>query len=290
MTTVVHIDKNPDPFLARAGALIKASPAEHNLILSMCQSAAGKIARGTPCGTLFMTVTADDGSVLQAAVMSPSRNLVLSQAFVAGDVAIPALAEKLAAEKISFPGIVGPSDVASAFAQGWSDATQQRFNEYMDQIIYSLREVIEPRSTGGVVRPARDTEEELIASWMKDFARESLPKAEWMTDTESRTRAQERIGAGSVYVLDVAGKPVAQAAIAGTTDVARVSMVYTPEESRGRGYASAIVARISQHALDEGCAMCCLYADARNPVSNSIYRKIGYEFVGRSSLYVVEKL
>lgn len=65
-------------------------------------------------------------------------------------------------------------------------------------------------------------------------------------------------------------------------------MVYTPVEERGHGYAKAVVAHLSEMQLKAGKKMCCLYADARNPVSNSIYRKIGYEFVGRSSLYILD--
>jgi predicted GNAT family acetyltransferase len=87
----------------------------------------------------------------------------------------------------------------------------------------------------------------------------------------------------------VGGRPRAQAAASGTASVARINMVYTPAEERGHGYASAVVSQLSQKQLDEGKKMVCLYADARNPVSNSIYRKLGYEFVGRSSLYVLDK-
>jgi predicted GNAT family acetyltransferase len=52
--------------------------------------------------------------------------------------------------------------------------------------------------------------------------------------------------------------------------------VYTPPERRGRGYATALVAVVSQRALDAGAAACSLYTDLANPTSNKIYDAVGY--------------
>ena len=56
----------------------------------------------------------------------------------------------------------------------------------------------------------------------------------------------------------------------------RVSAVYTPPERRGRGYASANVAAVSQAALDAGASACMLYAEP----AIRIYERIGYRVVG----------
>lgn len=52
--------------------------------------------------------------------------------------------------------------------------------------------------------------------------------------------------------------------------------MYTPPEHRNRGYASAVVARLSQAILDGGKSFCTLFTDLGNPTSNRIYRKLGY--------------
>jgi predicted GNAT family acetyltransferase len=57
---------------------------------------------------------------------------------------------------------------------------------------------------------------------------------------------------------------------------ARIGYVYSPPEWRGRGYATACVARVSQRVLDSGLQFCFLYTDLSNPTSNSIYRRLGY--------------
>src|SRR5262245_45884779 len=56
-----------------------------------------------------------------------------------------------------------------------------------------------------------------------------------------------------------------------------ISLVYTPPELRGRGYASVTVAALSQRELDAGRAWCSLFTDLANPTSNHIYTEIGYE-------------
>jgi predicted GNAT family acetyltransferase len=66
--------------------------------------------------------------------------------------------------------------------------------------------------------------------------------------------------------------------------VVRVQAVYTPPEARRRGYAAALVAGVSQAVLADGHAP-ALYTDLGNPVSNSVYRRIGYDSVAEVVRY-----
>jgi len=58
-----------------------------------------------------------------------------------------------------------------------------------------------------------------------------------------------------------------------------------PPENRGRGFAGACVAALSQKLLDDGRKFCFLYTDLANPISNHIYQTIGYEPVADVILY-----
>jgi hypothetical protein len=281
----VDFQNNPREFLDKCGPYLRKNEAEHNLILTLCYHAEQKLQRGEKVDIRFSTLSGEDGLVI-AAAQTPPHNLVLSKASQAD---IEKLAETLAGKGFSFPGIVGPSDVATIFSNKWTHLTGQKPVEYMDQLIYTLKKVSLPQPVSGELRFARPEEAGRVAEWVAAFAKEALPKAEQKGSAEELQKAKEMIKAGRVALWVVDGEPVAQAGISGTDSVARISMVYTPPEQRGHGYASAIVAHLSQLQLDQGKKMCCLYADARNPVSNSIYRKIGYEFVGRSSLYVLGK-
>ena len=104
-------------------------------------------------------------------------------------------------------------------------------------------------------------------------------------DTQQRvvedalSRADRLIAARRVFFW-VDPRPVAMAAWAGPTPSGvRVNFVYTPPESRGRGYASMLAASLSKHLLDTGRKFCCLFTDLANPTSNSIYQRIGYRLV-----------
>ena len=57
--------------------------------------------------------------------------------------------------------------------------------------------------------------------------------------------------------------------------------VYTPEDRRRRGLASALVADLTQQLLDEGL-LCMLHTDLANPTSNRVYLALGYRRVGET--------
>jgi predicted GNAT family acetyltransferase len=85
------------------------------------------------------------------------------------------------------------------------------------------------------------------------------------------------------------GEPVSFAGWGGRTpNGIRVGPVYTPPELRGRGYATAVTAELSQGLLDGrlfdgGRQFCFLYTDLANPTSNAIYERIGYRRVAESA-------
>jgi hypothetical protein len=90
-------------------------------------------------------------------------------------------------------------------------------------------------------------------------------------------RWDPRVERGTVYLWEREGDVVSMAAAVGPTpNGMRVGAVYTPPEHRGHGYASALVAALSQDLLDRGRTFTMLYTDLANPTSNAIYQRIGY--------------
>ena len=169
----VAFQSNPADFLKRCGSYLAQSEVEHNLILSLCQSAEKKLQRGEKVDIRFSALFDNDDFVC-AAVQTPPHNLVLSKS---SGLEIEKLAETLASNQFRFPGIVGPSDVSGAFANKWLQLTGQRSIEYMDQIIYVLRRALFPPSIAGELRLARPEEAKIISEWIAAFAKDALPKA-----------------------------------------------------------------------------------------------------------------
>jgi predicted GNAT family acetyltransferase len=281
----VAFQNNPRDFLNECGAALEKNEVEHNLILTLCQNAEKKLKSGDKADIRCSVVTNDNDFVL-AAVQTPPHNLVLSKS---SQPDVEQLAETLAKNNFTFPGIVGPSDVTGIFSDKWKSLTGQKSVEYMDQIIYVLKNVVLPPPVEGEFRFAGTDDMKLVTEWIAAFSKHALPKAEQISDKNAKLQAEELVKSGRMALWSIKGKPVAQASVSGTEGVARINRVYTPPENRGKGYASAVVAHLSKLQLEQGKKMCCLYADARNNSANSIYRKIGYEFAGRSSLYVLDK-
>jgi predicted GNAT family acetyltransferase len=91
---------------------------------------------------------------------------------------------------------------------------------------------------------------------------------------------RERVGHGGVTLWEAGGEPVAMAgATRQVAGMARIGPVYTPPAHRGRGYGSAVTAAASQRLIDDGTRDVVLFTDLANPVSNSIYQRIGYQAV-----------
>jgi predicted GNAT family acetyltransferase len=84
---------------------------------------------------------------------------------------------------------------------------------------------------------------------------------------------------GDRFVLWVAdGAPVSMAMLrAPAFGVSRIGPVFTPADSRGNGYGSAVTAAAADLALGNGVDDVVLFADLANPVSNAIYQRIGFE-------------
>ena len=58
---------------------------------------------------------------------------------------------------------------------------------------------------------------------------------------------------------------------------ARIGMVYTIPEFRGRGYGAAITGSLARVLLEGGQRWVSLFADDLNPTSTGIYRRLGFQ-------------
>lgn len=122
---------------------------------------------------------------------------------------------------------------------------------------------------------------------MADFEREALPTFEHRSAEACRSAAEHRVREGEIFLWTDAEESVCMAGLARPTrNGVTVNAVYTPPVSRESGFATRLVAHLSQRALDAGRKFCVLYTDLLNPTSNRIYRKIGYRPVCDSRQYV----
>lgn len=159
----------------------------------------------------------------------------------------------------------------------------------MQQGLYDLTRVVPPDPlTPGALRVAGADDVDLVATWFGGAALDMrLPSHE---HEALRKSAAGRVAGGGLFVWEHGGVPVSMASLQGATRHGiRVSFVYTPPDLRGRGYASACVAAVSERALAAGKRFCTLYTDLANPTSNAIYQRVGYKRIGDAVMIAFER-
>ena len=264
---------SPEEFAERAGPFLAEHEAEHNLQLGLLGRLVGE-PRLYGHDPTFVVV--ESGGRLAGCLMrTPPHGAILSR-FTSLD-AVAAVAEAVLDMHPGLPGAVGPVAVTERFADTWSSATGARAQVAIRQRIHAASHVVEPSRAPGVLREAREEDVPVLVDWLVAFQEEALHEAPHVEEAEATYRRRAADPDGAWLVWDDSG-PVSLAAYGSPTPTGtRVGPVYTPPELRGRGYASSLVAELTDERLASGLAFCFLFTDLGNPTSNAIYARIGYE-------------
>ena len=281
MIEVVRLD-GAAAFLAEAEPLLLADEARHNLILGI----AGNVREGV-YEDFRLWLVRDGTRVAAAALQTPPYNLILARPQSLR--ALAALAEAVAGEKL--PGVVGAEPEAAEFAELWSRHTGRGTRTNMRQGVYALDRMEPLPSASGSARVATVNDRELAVRWVIAFAAEALHEGGPGSD-RAGVMVDHRLSSpwAGILLWEDGGEPVSLAGWGGPTpNGIRVGPVYTPPGLRGRGYATALTAELSQQLLDGrlfpgGRRFCFLYTDLANPTSNGIYQRIGYTRIGDSAM------
>jgi predicted GNAT family acetyltransferase len=278
---------DPDRFRVRAVPFLAAHEAEHNLPLGILAGLREHADDYT--GPPYLALVEEGDAVVAAAIMTPPYNLILSRiSDEARPAALDLLARDLLAARGDLPGVLGLTADSTAFAEIWVGLAGVAYDVAMRERIYMLETVRPVHGVPGGARRAGAADRELLTRWMAAFQREALP-SEPPLDA-ARWAEHALAAAGRTILLWEDGEPVSLACAGSTTPHGiRVGPVYTPPERRGRGYASACVAALSQLELDAGHRFCFLFTDLANPTSNHIYQEVGYTPVGDVAMYRFER-
>ena len=258
----------PGDFLQRAESWLLASEAEHNLHLSLAY--VRRDAGATGADVLFGTVE-QDGDLVGCVIRTPPHKLLITSM---PPEAAPDIVGPVAELYDEIPAVLGPADSAVAVASAWTALKGGGWETGMQQRIYRLDQVEPVRPVPGAMRLATMDDLELLTDWGTGFARDAGHG--FLLAREQVNRMIERQDLHIWQDESPASMAVAQGA---TPNGCRVGYVYTPPELRGRGYASALIARLSQRMLDSGMTFCVLYTDLGNPTPNAIYQRIGYNAI-----------
>lgn len=265
-----------DGFERAAGSFLLAREAENCVMLGLCsQMRGGSTAIQT--FTPYFAVVRSGEAVVGAALVSGFLVLLSSPI---EDAALPLLVADIARAAPDVPGVVAEVGASRRFAQLWTAHTGRAHRLNMSERIFRLERVIPPRPVGGEMRIAGEGDRGLVSRWLGEFNVEALGQSVDAAPMDAFAGRWIARQGRAMYLWVLAGRPVSMVGVSGETpNGIRVAPVYTPPELRGRGYASALTAAVTQAQLDAGKRYCFLFTDLANPTSNHIYQAIGYEAV-----------
>ena len=266
-------------FLAVAEPFLVEREAEHNLILGVASSITD--APEAYSGPPYLAVVTDRDRVVAAVVRTPPFRLVLSE--VDDPRALGLLAEDSLSEDL--PGVLGPVEHVRSFVEARAALGGPAGTFEVAERAYRLSEVEPMPSIPGRARPATLDDRDLVIAWVQAFRREALGEDDPVSVVADVDRWLARRGR-SLHLWED-GEVVSLVGTGGRTpNGIRIGPVYTPPDARRRGYASALVAAVSQAELDAGRRFCFLFTDLANSTSNHIYQAIGYAPVRDVEAYV----
>lgn len=254
-------------FYERTKDYLLAQEAQHNLLLGIARTLQKNPERFE---NPYLAVVEADEEIKAIAIRTPPRHLILSQVRDLNAIAI--VAQDLHDKGETLPGVSGLPTEAETFARSWQTLTGQAYQLGLQMQIYQLEEVKPVTGVSGYFRVAQECDRALLVEWIKAFEIEALGALE----NDPEQFVDRHLSQQTLYLWQEE-KPVSMAFGNGSPpDGGRITAVYTPPEYRGKGYATACVAALSQTLRDRGCRCCFLFADLANPTSNYVYQKIGY--------------
>lgn len=257
------------------GAFLEQQEAENNLTLGILHAIVERQTAREPL--LWMAEEAHEPVLFL--LMTPPHHLILAGNSLQAEEAAQQAAERLLASNWKIPSVIGEPQVATAFANAWERHTRCRSSISMQQRIYKLEQVNSVPYRKGQLRLAEQRDVEIAARWIAAF---SIDVREPVTTEAALQKATDFIACSSLYFWDDQGPVCMAVKNRPTRNGIVVSLVYTPPESRKKGYATSCVAKLSQLLLDAGYQFCSLYTDLANPTSNRIYQEIGYRPIQHS--------
>lgn len=264
----IEQDKSGNEFLAQAGDLLYPDESLNSMLIGAAEN--------NSAATAFVRVVENEKTV--AAASASERSILLS---TASPQAYELLAGYIFEVLATSPRVIGPAHAAESFAAEWCMLSGQTPKLELESMIYAATSADIPFAVPGRYRSFTKDEKPLLTRWCREFVREAIPH-EASSDEQWSAFADKHINNGTAFVWLADDEPSAMAALSRPTkNTVTVSMVYTPKHLRRKGFASALVAHLTDKMLLNKQSV-VLHADLANPTSNKIYQNMGYFEVGVS--------
>lgn len=278
---------NIDTYLKETLRYLEQDESLNNLMLGICNRIKDDPNYYT---NVYMTTVSKKGGLVLAAIKTDMEKLIIYGTRDECDEAIELIVKDILSKSIYIPGVAGPKELSKRVCEIWSKHVNSNVRLDMNMRVYELKEVKRDLIEKGTLRLANERDIEFIAKGIYEFEIDAGLNSK-SNKGKCLEEAQNRILDKAIYLWGYEGKVVSMAAkTRPTQNGVTIALVYTPKRLRKKGYATSCVASLSQHLLDCGYKFCTLSADLANPISNSIYTKIGYKSIGDFNSYIIENM
>lgn len=262
-------------FAEEARPLLLGDEARNNLQLGLIQYA---LEDDSFTFDFAATVKSRAGQVIGVLTRTPGRSLVTS--ILPPDVH-EAVVHAVSAALPELIGVLGPSNTVDALAPELAKRFGTSVVPHVHHGILTLSTVTCPTPAPGRFKVAQTEHLPVVLEWMSLFHKE-LPE---MGTPPPASLTERRVRAAQVFLwFDQHAQPASMAILVRASPHGGIiGYVYTPQNRRGRGFASNCVAHASQAILEDGKSFCGLYVDLTNPVSTRMYANLGYQLIGESN-------
>jgi predicted GNAT family acetyltransferase len=262
-------------FTSRVVPFLLEREIENNLLIGIALHHAD---HPVPATDAVWLAVEEDGAVVAAAVRTPPHYVAVSQL---PPGAARAIADCFVALGAVPDGASGPdshgSDVLVALRQQLGGDVALHSAE----TIYALSSVTDVPVPPGVARAATPSDLGLLKAYFEAFVRElALPPA-----MDLSAMVQGHVESGTALLWEDGGPRSLACRARKTATGSAIAPVYTPPESRRRGYGGAVTAELARRLLAAGDRFVCLFADQKNPTANHVYQSMGFRKVGDFNLW-----
>ena len=227
---------------------------------------------------MFLATVANDNNEIELIMLyrKPWKLIFYSPTNNYSDEILKFTAEEIYKCDPELLGVNTRDDVAERFAKYYCELTNMNYKIFKGLRILLLEEVEKGKLLDDVIyRKATLEDKELLIKYIQNFMKEALQEECKYEKAEEKFFGYLNKG---FYVLEKKGKIICQASVSRIMKYGKcISVVYTPVEERGKGYAYNLIYKASKELLESGDKYCVLYTDDANPISNHVYEKIGYK-------------
>lgn len=268
--------ENASSFLELNESKLLVHECENNLVLGLA-NAASKQPSDFP-EAIFCTIE-QNGEFLHAMRTDNTKAFLISKS---SPGLVSHLVKELRSKNEVVNGISAPRECAEKFVELWNKDNKL----VMNNELYELKRVIDPIYRGVGIRIANEDDISLATTLLVRFKIDCFGDGANVEEEMKKIAIRLIKNKGLYFWLDENKEVVSCAACSRETqNSAIISYVYTPEDKRGNGFGKMVTAALSSELLKNGKTFCSLFADAKNPISNRIYQKIGYKKVGEHSYF-----